>query len=252
MELAVSHGSEDAVFFLSVPRSKHDIVEKQIFSIFPRARIVEKRDDYNPFNQFGATEIAYGVYKRAAVIPIKTHDDFSYDPLNITLSALSKITRESEGVAIQINVAPAGEYHTKKMWSVLDEINKGKHSVADIFFEHKYLIKHPIWRRAMHGFSKTVSTALAGGGDSHSKKEESKNVDAIASEMVGKKIKSVIAGVNMRIVASARTKERAENLLKDIGATFGQFDDPKGNRFPYATWKKSEERAHTFIYISNV
>ena len=239
MELAVSHGSEDAIFYLAVPRHKKDMVEKQIFSVFPRARIAEKKDDYNPFNQFGATEIAHGAYKRAAVVPIKLHDDFSYDPLNVTLSSLSKITREGEGVAIQFTVAPAGEYHTKRMWAVLDEINEGKKSVAQIFFHFKYLEKYPLWRRFVKAAPKAVSEALS---TSEKKKDDHKHVDAIAAEMVGKKIKSVIAGVNLRVVASARTRERAQHLLNDVQATFGQFDDPKGNRFTFYKPKNAQAK----------
>ncbi len=253
LELAVSHGSEDAVFYLAVPRRKQDMVEKQIFSVFPRARIVEKKDDYNPFNQFGATDISYGVYKRPAVVAIKTHDEFSYDPLNVTFSALSKITKEGEGVAIQLGVAPAGEYHTKKTWTILDEINKGKKDVASILFHHKYLIKYPLWRRAMKGTSKAISDTLseALAGDGGGKKEDSKHVDAIASEMVGKKIKSVIAGVNIRVVASARTMDRAQGLLNEVQSTFGQFDDPKANRIIFRKPKgrrAKRELIRSFIF----
>lgn len=248
MELAVSHAGEEAVFYLAVPRSKRDTYEKQIFAIFPRARILEKKDENNIFNQFGATEIAYGIYKRPAVLPIKTADEFSHDPLNVTLAALSKISKDGEGVALQVSIAPAGEYHQKRMWAVLGDLNKGHHRTKHVYHEHKY--EHePLWRTFLPSVGKAIGSAVSGGGGEHKKDE--KNVDTLAVEAVSKKLKSVIVGVNIRIVASARTHERAEHVLKELEATFGQYDDPKGNRInfhhPHSAAEK-RELLRSFIF----
>lgn len=247
MELAVSHGQEEAVFYIAMPRNKRDIFEKQIFSVFPRARIVEKKDDYNPFNQFGATEIMYGVYQRAAPLPIKTADDFTYDPLNITLASLSKITKEGEGAAVQISVAPAGDYHMKRIKSVLSDINKGKESAGGVFEKHQYEEKISLFRRFFSAFFKEVRESLASGDK---KKDEGKDVDSMAVSAVQKKLKNVIVGVNLRIVASARTKERAKAILHDLEATFGQYDDSQGNRFRFKSVKGKAKREliRSFIF----
>ncbi|MBV9349551.1 MAG: type IV secretory system conjugative DNA transfer family protein [Patescibacteria group bacterium] len=232
MELAVSHVGEQAVFYIAVPRSRRDTFEKQIFAVFPRARIMEKKDDNNIFNQFGATAIAYGTYKRPAVYAIKTSDSFLYDPLNVTLAALSKISNEGEGAAIQISVAPAGEYHSKRMWAVLGDLQKGKKKTSDVMYEHRYKKhEHKAWHLMSH-FGKSVVSGATGGGGGHGK-EEAKNTDSMAIEAVTKKLKSVVVGVNIRIVASARTKERAEHILNELEATFGQYDEPSGNRFKF-------------------
>ena len=247
-EIAVSHTREEAIFYLAVPRRKRDVFEKQIFAMFPRSRIVEQKDDYNPFNQFGVTAIAYGVYKRAAPFPIKTADDFSHDPLNVTLASLSKITKEGEGAALQINIAGAGEYHTKRMRKVLDTLNKAKAATTDVFYEHQYLERDPLWRRLFPAFTKGVGDTLFEG---EKKKDEKHNVDSIATEAVNKKMKDVIVGVNIRIVASARTKERAQHILNDLEATFGQYDDAKGNRFVFKTphgKREKRELLRSFIF----
>ena len=247
MELAVSHAGEDAVFYLAVPRKDRDAFEKQIFAVFPRARIVEKKDENNIFNQFGVTAVAYGVYKRPAVLPIKTSEEFTHDPLNVTLAALSKISKEGEGAAVQMCVAPAGEYHQKRMWAVLTDLNKGKKRTKHVMHEHQYEKKEHIIRRFFPAFSKEVGAAISG---AEAKKEE-KNIDTMAVEAITKKLKSVIVGVNMRIVASARTKERAEHILSELEATFGQYDDPKGNRFKFIRPKGKEdtrELLRSFIF----
>ncbi len=248
MELAVSHIGEEAVFYLAMPRAKRDTFEKQIFAIFPRARVVEKQDENNIFNQFGATAVAYGVYKRPAVLPIKNAEDFSHDPVNVTLAALSKISREGEGAAVQISVAPAGEYHQKRMWAVLSDLNKGKHRTKHVMHEHQYEEKPHIMRRFFPALAKEVGAAITGGEGGH---KDEKNIDTMAVEAVQKKLKSVIVGVNMRIVASARTKERAEAILAELEATFGQYDDPKGNRFKFVRPKSARgvrELLRAFIF----
>lgn len=247
MELAVSHVGEDAVFYLAMPRKDRDIFEKQIFAVFPRARITEKKDDNNIFNQFGATAVAYAVYKRPAVMAIKTSDAFSHDPMNVTLAALSKISKEGEGAAVQLCVAPAGEYHSKRMWAVLSDLQAGKKRTKHVMNEHQYEEKEHFVRRFFPALAKEVGAAITGA----EAKKSDKNVDSMAVESVTKKLKSVIVGVNMRIVASARTKERAEHILSELEATFGQYDDPAGNRFKFVRPKGASdirELLRSFIF----
>jgi len=238
LEIAVSHTKEEAVFYLSVPRAKRETFEKQIFAMFPRARIIEKKDDYNIFNQFGATVAASAYYHRPPPIPLKTAEEFSHDPLNVTLAALSKITKEGEGAALQITVAPAGDYHSKRMRYVLDELNKGKGSANDVFRRNMYMEPYSPTRRFFQGINKEI--AGLGGSSSEAKKED-KNIDTIAAEAVSKKLKSVIVGVNLRIVASARTKERAMAILTELENTFGQYEDAKANRFRFKHITKGKE-----------
>lgn len=248
MEIAVSHTREEAVFYIAIPRAKRDTFEKQVFAMFPRARVIEKKDDYNIFNQFGETVGAYAHYQRPPVFPLKTADEFNYDPLNVTLAALSKIHRDGEGASVQISLAPAGDYHSKRMRYVLDLLNKGKSGANDILREQMYLERHQAHRRFAKSFTSGVSAAL---DTSEKKKEETKNVDTFATESIGKKLKSVIVGVNIRIVASARTKERAKDILNDLEGTFGQYEDAKGNRLYFKSPKgkrATREFLRSFIF----
>lgn len=233
MEIAVSHTSESAIFYLSVPRSKRDFFEKQLFAIFPRARVNEQKDDYNPFNQFGVTEVAYAEYKRPAPLPLKMADDFTYDPMNITLAALSKIAKEGEGASIQITVAGAGDYHTKRMLKVLHDLNEGKKSHGYIFLDHMYEQPEPLWRQFLVGLVKELKDMAKSSKGSEGGGHAEKHVDTLTVDAVNKKIKNVIVGVNIRILASARTHERAEQILKELEATFGQYEDAKGNRLKF-------------------
>src|SRR3989338_4232729 len=54
--------------------------------------------------------------------------------------------------------------------------------------------------------------------------------DQVATEAIGRKVKSRITPVVIRLAASATDKKRAEELLKNLIAPFNQYDDSKGNR----------------------
>lgn len=238
VELAVSHAGQDVVFYIAVPRARQEIFEKQIFANFPKARISEQKDDYNVFNQFGQSEIAYGTLMRPAPLPIKTADRFTYEPLNLLLSAFSKITQEGEGASIQIQVAGAGEYHTKRIRDVLKEVNKGKEKPGPIFQAHRYLGRDVWWRRF---FPKFIPAIIDFFSDKE-KKEGEADIDSVQAGAIGDKLKSVLVGVNVRIVASARTQDRAETILSELEHAFGQYERADGNTFKFRRPENTREK----------
>ncbi|MEK7063105.1 MAG: hypothetical protein AAB955_00255, partial [Patescibacteria group bacterium] len=241
MELAVSHGAEEAIFYIAVPRKRRDIIEKQIFSAFPRALVAEKKDDYNIFNQFGVSLVAYGTYYRPSPLPIKMVEDFTQDPLNVMLTSFSRLAKEGEGAAIQISVAPAGEYYTKRFRKVLEDMQKGKKNSTDIFREHRYLIRQALERRAGPELFNAVRDAFK-----DEKKEGDKSQDSVQIDKVSKKLKSIVSGVNIRVAVSARTRDRAESMMADFDSAFGQFEDTQGNRFKFRRAKTKQEERELF------
>ena len=246
-EIAVSHSGEAVVFYMAVARQRRDSVEKLIFAQFPGARILEKKDDYNIFNQFGVSKVGFAHFYRPAPLPIKTMEEFDSDPLNAVLAAMSRVSNEGEGVAIQINVAPGGEYYTKRFRAAQAEIAKGKKTTTEIFREHQYLIRVKFWRRAPQDTVKAVGKALEDKKD----KKDTSNVDNIQLELVNKKLKSIVSGVNLRIAVSARTQARCEQLFSDIDLAFGQFENTQGNRFKFRepkTNRGKRELMRAFIF----
>lgn len=249
MELAVSQEKEDAVFYIAVHKKNRETFEKQVLSIFPKARIAEQKDDYNPFNQFGVTMVAHGSYQRSSALPIRTGSSFDYDPMNVTLAAFSKITKEGEGAAIQFCVAPAGDYHKAQIRKAYDELQKGG-PLAPTFQKLFLSPKRPLWRRFLPEAWKETLKFFE--DSEKKKKDDSKQNDSIATQAIGEKLKSPIVGVNMRIVASARTKERAQAILDDLEGTFGQYEDASGNRIcfkhPHGNMKKYRSFMRSFIF----
>ena len=125
LEIAVSEKKEEAIFYIAVPDEKKELFEKQVLSIFPQTKLVENKDDYNIFNENGVSVGAYGKFVRNNIYPLKIYDTFDYDPLNVLLSAFSKLKKEGEGAAVQIIFNPAGDYYVKSYKSALDKIQKG-------------------------------------------------------------------------------------------------------------------------------
>ncbi len=263
IELAVADGSEEFVFFVSVPDSKKELFEKQFLSIFPGAKVAEKKDDYNVFNPDGVAVASVATQARREIFPIKTYEQFDYDPLNVTLNTLSKLSREGEGASIQIIFNPVGEYYTKLYREALGEVQKGESvkKATDI--------RHGIWdnfkkavgeigKDAAKEFAKGAVDALGSssskdGKDAHKKSEEDKPkvVDNIAVEQITAKISSPIAEANIRIVASADNRARAEDIISNIESSFNQFENSLGNtlKFERKTSPSAlEETLHNFSY----
>jgi hypothetical protein len=77
-------------------------------------------------------------------------------------------------------------------------------------------------------------------GSSSKKKDDNTPpiIDQISVDQITNKISSPIATVNIRIVASANTQERAEVILSDIEAVFNQFEEAQGNALKFKHLKK--------------
>ena len=109
LELAVEAHHEHATLFLAVPTARRELFEKQLLSIFPQAKITETKNDYNIFHENGGTACATARYAKSPAYPIKTHEAFEYDPLNVILSSFSKLAPTGEGASIQFCIRPASK-----------------------------------------------------------------------------------------------------------------------------------------------
>lgn len=231
LEIANANGSDEFAFYVAVPDSKKDLFEKQILSIFTSAKIKEKNDDYNIFNEMGISVGSYAILGNNPIFPLKTYDKFDYDPINVILNSFSKIDRDGEGAAVQIVFSPAGDEYLKKFNKALGKIEKGE--------PVKKAINSP---EGIMGFLNTLSLAF---GSSKSKKkpedvDKPKVVDEIAVNNIREKISAPIVRCNMRIVASASTPSEAEQILSDIESSFNQFENTTGNKIK---WKRLKNRA---------
>ena len=126
LEIALNNVGNEIVFYAAVPRTKSDLFEKQVAAVFPESKVREAKDDYNIFNDNGFSLGAYGKSLENPIFPLKTYDQFDYDPLNIIINVFSKLKQSGEGAAVQLIISPAGNSLIKRYGLVLDEVKKAR------------------------------------------------------------------------------------------------------------------------------
>jgi len=228
LEIAVEAHLEHATIYLAVPTDKKDLFEKQLLSIFPQAKVIENKNDYNIFNLEGATAGATADYKASPGYPIKTHEAFDYDPLNVVLSAFGKLAPQGEGAALQIVVRPPLRKYAEKFRGAVEKMQKGEPA--------KDALDIPFSAGAEVG--KTFRDTFF--SKKKKKKDddlEPKHIDDIAIEQVKNKIAHPFVETRVRIMASAPSEARASAILGDIEAAFNQFEEPRGNAL---SWKRAK------------
>lgn len=220
VEVASRIGSEEAVFYVSLPRAKKELFEKHLISIFPNAKLSECRNDYNVFFMGGAHTGAYASLEKHAVFPLKPYKEFTHDPLNVILSAFSKLKKHREGAAIQFVIGDHGKYYNNRFKKIVDNIRKG------------YREWRAVWRgsstlnQVFDDVLQATIPALFPKVDS----EGSRHIDQLTMDEMQKKIQSRIVPVNIRIVASSEHEPRSAEIIDNIASTFNQFESGLGNK----------------------
>lgn len=228
LEIANANFSQEIIFYVAVPTARKNLFEKHILSIFHNAKITEKPDDYNIFNETGYTAGVYASFTKNPIYPIKTYESFIHDPLNAILSSFSKVNRDGEGAAIQMIWAPVGYKYLEKYKGALDKIRKGTpvKEAIDIPDSVSGEITH------------TLKDIFSSSKSKEEKDKKPEPVDEKAIEEINKKISAPIVKCNLRLLASSGTKEEAEEILGSLKSSFNQFENTSGNSLE---WKKTEK-----------
>ncbi|HAO64651.1 TPA: hypothetical protein DCQ44_01580 [Candidatus Taylorbacteria bacterium] len=241
LEIANPNHSEESVFYASVPDTKKDLFEKQLLAIFPNAKIQEVPGDYNVFDEAGVSVVSYAESARKTIYPIKSYEEFEYDPLNIILNSFSKIQKIGEGASLQVMIKPASDRYVKLYSEGLKKLNKGVPTKEAIDLPET--IGGEVWKGFKEVFKGTKKKT-------DEEKKELPKIDTQAIELVTKKISSPIVEVSIRIVVSGQTQFDAEKILSEIEASFNQFNNTIGNGLKFKRIKSSAVNAvlHNFSF----
>lgn len=243
-EIANSSKSEEIIFFVAVPKKFRESVEKQIHSFFPNA-VLERSEDYNIFFPGSFTEATVLKLKNRYTLPIKTYENLDVDPLNAITNALSKLNTISEGAAIQLVMRPAGTRWRMKGKKIAQKMQQGKRlKEAD----------RSVLASVGKGVGDTIY-AMAG----PSKKEnpnfpsEPKPVQLTPEEQelvksIENKSSKTGFKVNLRLVASAGTEERAKEILGQLENSFSQFENGNINCFQIKKRVKKKDITYDYIF----
>lgn len=246
LELAMPNFTSDIIFYVAVKDELRARFEQQLFGSFPAAKIEIVERDYNIFHPTGVTVGALAVNLHNWVFPIANMDEAGNDPMKILLSSFSKIARDGEGASIQFIVLPETTLDGKIKYAI-GKIKQGG--------SLKEALNIPL--SVAGDLVKTLSSFFT--ASSSKKTDEEKKVDNRtiefrdkALEMLEEKITAPLTRVNLRILSSAQTRERAEEILSSIEAAFNQFTRPQGNglRFVRQDGSKLNGLIHNFIFRS--
>ena len=242
-EIANSAKSEEIVFYISIPKKFRDSVEKQIHSFFPNA-VLEKAQDYNIFFPGSFTESSIIKLKKRFTLPVRTYETMEVDPLNAITNALSKLETVSEGAAIQLVLKAAGTEWRTHGRRIAHEMQQGKR-LADV--DQSMALKIGL------GVMNAASSAMASDkkpGDPFSNEPKPVQLTPEEQELV-KSIENKASKtgyhVNIRLVASAATKERSQMILAQMENAFAQYENGDTNCFQVHRINK-KDIAYNFIF----
>jgi len=213
-EIAVHRIGEEIYFYIACPRYLAGVIEKQVLAFWPQAQ-VQPAQDYNIFNPSGFSTGARARLARSAVFPLKSYREFGMDPLSAITSVFTKLAKEGEGAAVQILVRPSRRKIKKMGQKVLGFIEKGA-KPEDLVSGPKIgdLIKGtamPYNRPQQPGQPPSPNPILT-------------PTQQEAIKAITEKISQPVFDVNLRILASAETQLRAEQILLELQAAFSQFN----------------------------
>jgi type IV secretory pathway TraG/TraD family ATPase VirD4 len=242
-EIANPSKNEEIVFFVAIPKKFTEAVEKQINSFFPNA-LLEKTKDFSIFSPDSVTCAAVLKLRKKYIFPIKTYENLEVDPLNAITNALSKLDNEGEGAAIQLIIKPIKVGWRMSGRSVAHKMQQGKR-LKDVHFD-SYALK--VGKDIGNVLYETV---LKRENESNPMEPKSVQLTPEEQEMVKnleQKVNKAGFKVNIRLVVSAKTKERAQQILAQLENAFSQYENADINCFQIKSRVKEKDIAYDFIF----
>ena len=239
LEIANPSSAEEIYFYIAVPKKFRDTIEKQVTSYFPGA-LIEKVEDYTLFTPYGATATSMLTLKKSHALPIRTYEKMDVDPLNEISNALSKLQTVEEGACVQVVLAPAPQGWRALGRAIARKMQQGKH-LSEVY-------QPTITGKILKGMGDLLHSTR--------KKPEQwmqKETDQLTPEeqdlvkAIGAKTNKQGFRVNVRLLASAATQERAEEILAQLENAFSQFEDAQANHFQIK--KRLSKKQTVFHYI---
>jgi hypothetical protein len=228
IELAVENIRKDIVVYVAIPRNSIDGFEKLVHAFFPGSAVEEVVDDFNIFSSEGhVISASTASLKELSFNPLKTYLDFENDPFAATLGALSQIAESGEGCALQLVLSESHKRIAERNNQILLDAQKGGTTVKDLYKSAMEGVLGGLAKEAFSLFSKAKEE----------KPDEEKKIDTTGIELLKKKNDSRIVQASLRIVTSASSPIRAEQIRNSIEASFGQYTYVGGNSIE---WKENK------------
>ncbi len=229
-EVAVHNIGEEIVFYIGVPLETLEFTTRQIQGVWPDAQVDSISDDYTIFNPAGAVKMATLKLKEHYALPIRTYREATVDTFSPVLGNFSKLNAVGEGLALQVVLRRAPGGLRREIAKFIYDLKKGKklhklfhESLKDIFFPKQ-------------------------SSDKDKERQEPNIVDEDAVKALEAKIAQPLLVVNVRLVASAPTSYRANELLDGLSGSFSGFTAPLRNDLKIVPLGESRAALMQFIF----
>ncbi len=239
-EIANPSDSEEISFYVSASRILWERIEKQIHSHFPDA-LVDVIDDYTIFTPGSHVAIAILSLKDTYALPVRTYKNFDNDPLNELTTALSKLDTKEEGAAIQVVLAEAPTDWRHEGKKIAHEMQQGKR------------LSEVRGKNVLGKVAKAVADAPQVLKTDGQEKKNDTPVQLTPDEQellksIEDKTRKAAFSVNIRLLASAATQERADDILSHIKNAFAQFENHGVNTFRVVHRIKKKSVAYRYVF----
>lgn len=224
-EIANPLNDRQICFYLACPREDANFFEKNLLAFFPFAQMELINEDYTIFNPEGVSLGSILKIKNHYALPIRNYALFEDDPLKAIVNSFLKIEKEGEGAVIQVILRKPSEAYKKNLLKIKEELLKGKsfkEITSGVSFKDTFLgaFKDTFKNQNISSQQKEPSSLL-----------EAKKVEEESIKLIEEKLSSLFFAVNIRILVSADTRLRAEEILSHIENSFNQFVHPIYNHF---------------------
>lgn len=237
-EIAIHRIGEEVHFYVATPRRISELITKQVLGYWPKAQ-VKNVQDYNIFNPSGFSIGAFAILKKSPFLPLKPAKDFRQDPLSVFTSIFTKLKKEGEGAAVQLVVTKSRKKIGEMTKKVARNLQQGKTLREALFEAQKGWLSH---------FLKVISPTPKPTQPQTQIPPPTPVIDQELVALLHQKGNLPIFDTNIRVLASAETKERAEEILLQLESAFSQFN----SAFNEISFKHPKGRAlkRLFYYFS--
>lgn len=229
-EIASPSNEEEIGFYVAVPKNIEQQVGKAIHGIYPDADIEKVLQDYTIFTSGNEVIAARIELEETDYLPVRTFQEFDFDPLGEIASSLSKVPHY-KGATFQLVITPAPQTWYNRGKAVIQGLRKGR----------------PL-RKATRAPLPSFAELTGQEGEKEQKNPEEKHIDQEAIEAISKKLSRPVFYVNIRLVASAPTEEEARSIIQELSQPFSQFTLPKCNQFTIREISSSQMKNFVFQY----
>jgi hypothetical protein len=222
LELIATNGMVN--FYAAIPVALVSTVVKAIQTAYPGARM-EEVEEHNIFNKDGRISGTLGgelILKDDAAYPIATYAQLDRDPMEAILTTLTGLGKE-DGAAIQIMIRPASASWARRSAKLVTKLRRGGGKTKGLG-----ITPGDFLRAAFKAPSAPGQMAEGAGG-----MPQLSNLDQSRIEAIEEKTKLPAFETLIRVVVSASSVDKSQQLLQDIATGFSLFERPGLNGFKF-------------------